>query len=83
MRPSFLEKFERYGVALDTGMFAAKPEPVRRGSGRDRPPHPAMRRAALILAAVARSPLVPAQAPGGHLTVLSTRDRFPARLRTW
>ena len=28
MRPSFLEKFERYGVALHTGMFAAQPEQV-------------------------------------------------------
>ena len=28
MRPSFLEKFERYGVELHTGMFATKPEPV-------------------------------------------------------
>jgi pilus assembly protein CpaF len=28
MRPSFLDKFERYGVELHTGMFAAKPEPV-------------------------------------------------------
>ena len=28
MRPSFLEKFERYGVALHTGLFAAQPEPV-------------------------------------------------------
>jgi pilus assembly protein CpaF len=25
MRPSFLDKFERYGVALHTGMFAAEP----------------------------------------------------------
>jgi len=29
MRPSFLDKFERYGVELHTGMFAAKPEPVQ------------------------------------------------------
>jgi pilus assembly protein CpaF len=26
MRPSFLEKFERYGVALHTGMFAVQPQ---------------------------------------------------------
>jgi hypothetical protein len=28
MRPSFLDKFERYGVQLHSGMFAAQPEPV-------------------------------------------------------
>jgi pilus assembly protein CpaF len=28
MRPSFLDKFDRYGVALHTGLFAQQPEPV-------------------------------------------------------
>jgi pilus assembly protein CpaF len=28
MRPSFLDKFERYGVELHTGLFSAQPEPV-------------------------------------------------------
>ncbi len=28
MRPGFLEKFERYGVQLHSGLFSAQPEPV-------------------------------------------------------
>jgi pilus assembly protein CpaF len=34
MRPSFLDKFERYGVALHTGLFAAQPPPAVVGARR-------------------------------------------------
>jgi len=35
LRPTFLDKFERYGVALETSMFNGKPDtPVRQKAGR-------------------------------------------------
>jgi pilus assembly protein CpaF len=34
MRPSFLDKFERYGVQLHTGLFAAHPQPAAVAGGR-------------------------------------------------
>jgi pilus assembly protein CpaF len=36
MRPSFLEKFERYGVQLHTGMFATQPPPAAEAPKRAR-----------------------------------------------